>query len=178
MYLGDGDIYRHSGRAHVLRVTLDRRYPGIVSEVSSAIAEIRARRPWVGLDKHRNACRVISYWKHWLCWFPQHGPGRKHARPIALEPWQRVIVRGAPGAFLRGLIQSDGWRGVNRVRVKGRDYAYPRYQFSNRSDDIRGLFTNACDELGVAWRPWGPFNISIARRDSVALLDSFVGPKR
>ena len=37
-----------------------------------------------------------------------------------------------------GLIHSDGWaRGVNKVHVKGRDYEYPRYQFSNRSDDIR-----------------------------------------
>jgi hypothetical protein len=38
------------------------------------------------------------------------------------------------GQFLRGLFHSDGWRGLNRVHVKGRDYSYPRYQFSNRSD--------------------------------------------
>jgi hypothetical protein len=24
--------------------------------------------------------------------FPQHGPGRKHERPIVLEPWQLEIV--------------------------------------------------------------------------------------
>ena len=31
-------------------------------------------------------------WQHWPCLFPQHGPGRKHERPIVLEHWQRVIV--------------------------------------------------------------------------------------
>ena len=65
----------------------------------------------------------------------------------------------------------------NRVTVKGRDYAYPRYQFSNRSDDIRALFTYACDLVGIEWRPWGRWHISVARSASVARLDEFVGPK-
>ena len=83
----------------------------------------------------------------------------------------------APKAFLCGLIHTDGWRGLNRVHVKGHDYAYPRYQFSSRSDDIRKLFTDTCDKLGVEWRRWTRYHISVARRDSVALLDSFIGPK-
>jgi hypothetical protein len=120
---------------------------------------------------------ITSYWKAWPCLFPQHGPGKKHQRPIVLEPWQRDLVEHDPRGFIRGLIHTDGWRGVNKVRVKGKDYAYPRYQFSNRSDDIRRLFTDACDLLGVAWRPWGRWHISVARRDSVALLDEFVGLK-
>jgi hypothetical protein len=115
--------------------------------------------------------------KQWICLLPQHGPGRKHHRKIELLEWQRRIVDAAPGAFLRGLIHSDGWRGVNRVRVKGRDYAYPRYQFSNRSDDIRSLFCYACDLLCVEWRQWTRFHISVAKKESVAILDTFVGPK-
>lgn len=114
----------------------------------------------------------------WLCLFPQHGRGRKHERRIVLDPWQREIVRACAGSFARGLIHSDGWRGLNRVRVNGKDYAYQRYQFSNRSDDIRKLFTDACDVLGVDWRPWGRFHISVAKRASVARLDEHVGPKR
>jgi hypothetical protein len=94
-----------------------------------------------------------------------------------LATWQVELVEAAPGQFLRGLIHSDGWRGVNRVHAKGRDYSYLRYQFSNRSDDIRTLFTYACELVGVAWRPWGKFHISVARRDAVELLDRFVGPK-
>ena len=88
-----------------------------------------------------------------------------------------LIVAQHPGPLLRGLIHSDGWRGVNRVHVKGRWYEYPRYQFSNRSDDIRRIFTDACDMIGVEWRPWGPYHVSVARRESVDRLDEFVGPK-
>jgi hypothetical protein len=61
--------------------------------------------------------------------------------------------------------------------VKGKDYEYPRYQFSNRSRDIKKLFTDVCDQLGIEWRPWGKHHISVARRESVALMDEFIGPK-
>jgi hypothetical protein len=74
--------------------------------------------------------------------FPQHGPGRKHHRRIELADWQQKIVDAAPQEFLRGLIHTDGWRGINRVYVKGKHHEYPRYRFSNRSDDIRKLFTD------------------------------------
>lgn len=122
---------------------------------------------------------VYATWFHWPCLFPQHGPGRKHERPIVLEPWQAAIALDRyPGRFLRGLIHSDGWRGTNRVRgANGRPYAYPRYQFSNASSDIRALFCAACDRLGVSWRQMNRMNISVARRDSVALLNEHVGPK-
>jgi hypothetical protein len=108
----------------------------------------------------------------------QHGPGKKQNRTIALSLWQVRIVEADPGRFVRGLIHSDGWRGLNRVRVKGRLYAYPRYQFSSRSNDIRQLFIYGCELLGVAWRLWGRYHVSVARRESVELLDRFVGPKR
>ena len=55
---------------------------------------------------------------------------------------------------------------------------YPRHHFSNVSADIRGIFGRACDQLGIEWRPNNPSNLSVARRESVALLDEFVGPKR
>src|SRR5437763_16277590 len=70
----------------------------------------------------------------------------QHNRPIVLERWQRELVERDPRGLIRGLIQTDGWRGLN----KGRDYAYPRYHFSSRSADIRRLFTDACDLLQVA----------------------------
>ena len=53
-----------------------------------------------------------------------------------------------------------------------------RYEFKNRSDDIRRIFCEACDALGVEWRVMKPDTISVARRESVAKLDAFVGPKR
>jgi hypothetical protein len=121
--------------------------------------------------------------KTWRELFPQHGPGRKHKRPIVLVPWQREIVERHPWPFLRGLIHSDGCRTLNRFKTRlpsGRiaEYAYPRYFFSNLSADIRRLFCETCDRLGLRWTQSNPRNISIAHRASVALLDENVGPKR
>jgi hypothetical protein len=177
IYLGDGHICHQQGRCYSLRVAMDSAYPGIIAEVSEAIAQIRGRARWVGRDRRKNLVRICSYWRQWPCRFPQHGPGRKHSRRIGLERWQQALVDRAPGQFLRGLIHSDGWRGINQVNVKGRNYGYGRYQFSNRSEDIKRLFTDTCDALGIAWRPWGKHHISIARRDAVARLDEFVGLK-
>jgi hypothetical protein len=113
--------------------------------------------------------------------FPQHGAGRKHERRIELAPWQQEIVGSHPGEFARGLFHSDGWRGVNRVRraLHGEDRwdEYPRYLFVNKSGDIHRLCGEALDRLGVAWRFSKPTTISVARRDAVARLDEFVGPK-
>jgi hypothetical protein len=176
-YLGDGTVCR-VGSSLCLRIASDAQYVGIIGECCDAITAIRGRRPNVRYHSDTRFATIASYWKAWPCLLPQHGPGRKHLRTIALAEWQVRIVEAEPGPFLRGLIHSDGWRGLNKVHVKGRDYEYPRYQFSNRSDDIRQLFTYACDHLGIAWRPWGRYHISVARRDAVALLDEFVGPKR
>jgi len=48
----------------------------------------------------------------------------------------------------------------------------------NRSDDIRALFCEYCDRVGVEWRRMTQWDISVARRDSVALMDRYIGPKR
>ena len=56
-------------------------------------------------------------------------------------------------------------------------YEYPRYLFVNRSADIHRLCGEALDRLGVAWRFSKPTTISVARREAVARLDEFVGPK-
>jgi hypothetical protein len=175
-YLGDGCI-SPNGTSYTLRISSDARYAGFIAECCRATERISGRPPKVRFDSTKRLANIFSYWRSWPCLIPQHGRGRKHARPIALASWQVDIVEAHPGCFLRGLIHSDGWRGLNRVTVKGRAYAYPRYQFSNRSDDIRTLFTYACELVGVEWRPWGRWHISVARRDSVARLDQFVGPK-
>ena len=124
---------------------------------------------------------VKSYSKHWPCLFPQHGPGMKHTRKIELAEWQQVIVDRYPGDFVRGLFHSDGYRGMNRVRRVLGDgdhwYEYPRYLFVNVSQDILGLCGQALDQLGVEWRFSKPTTISVAKKEAVALLDAFVGPK-
>jgi hypothetical protein len=117
--------------------------------------------------------------------FPQHGPGKKHERIIALAPWQQAIVDAHPWDFIRGLVHSDGCRLMNwTTRVVGGErkrYEYPRYFFTNVSDDLRRLYTDTLDKLGVQWtqctRNGNAFNISVARKASVALMDTHVGPK-
>ncbi len=133
-------------------------------------------------SKRSAACTYVkSVSKHWPCLFPQHGPGRKHERVIELEPWQEETVARYAGDFARGLFHSDGYRGINRVRRPLKDgdrwYGYPRYLFVNSSADIHRLCGEALDRLGVAWRFSKPTTISVARRDAVARLDQFVGPK-
>lgn len=57
----------------------------------------------------------------------------------------------------------------------GREYL--RYMFSNESMDIRNIFKAACSQLDIPWRQSRHNTISIARREGIEILDSFVGPK-
>jgi hypothetical protein len=182
-WLGDGDA-KWTERTVQLCITLDAVYPAVVEECASAM-RITAGRDHVSVRRHpRDRCVIVGcYWRDWADLIPQLGPGRKHERPIVLAPWQREIVDLHPRPFLRGLIMSDGCRCMNRFKTKlpsGRiaAYAYPRYFFSNLSADIRGLFCEYCDRLGIRWTQSNHRNISVSHRHSVALLDSFVGPKR
>jgi hypothetical protein len=178
LYLGDGWITRHPRGVYCLHVGLDRRYPGIIRSCAHAMGRVLpSSRVAVRQKERAQLDEVSSYSRQWPCLFPQHGPGRKHLRPIVLKGWQREITREFPDQLLRGLIHSDGCRCINRIRHPKRTYAYPRYLFSNRSADIHQIFCEHCDLLGIAWRQDGPYNISVARRASVALLDEFVGPK-
>jgi len=56
-------------------------------------------------------------------------------------------------------------------------YHYPRWQFSNRSEDVLGLCAWALDLVDVPWRRSGRWTISVSRRAAVASLDALIGPK-
>jgi hypothetical protein len=122
---------------------------------------------------HGGTMTVVSlYSTHLRCLFPQHGAGKKHERPIVLESWQRLLLEREPWPFLRGCIRSDGCVFVNRTGK----YAYLSYDFKNRSADILGLFTDACDLAGVEYRRYSE-HVRIYRRASVALMEAQVGIK-
>jgi len=184
LYLGDGCISPHPRSGFYLRIACADAWPGLIDLCSEAIRKVR---PGIGVHiLQRQGCvAVTSYSPHWPRLFPQHGPGKKHERPIVLEPWQREIVDAHPWEFIRGLIHSDGCRLINwttrLVAGKRKRYEYPRYFFTNVSADIRQLFTDTLDKLGVEWtlctRNGNPYNISVAKKASVALLDVHVGPK-
>lgn len=184
LYLGDGCISAHPRSGYYLRIACADAWPGLIEQCREAISRVR---PGVGVyvQPKQGCVAVTSYSPHWPQLFPQHGPGKKHERLIVLEPWQRAVVEAHPWEFVRGLIHSDGCRITNwTTRVVGGErkrYEYPRYFFTNKSDDIRRLYTDALDRLGVEWthctRGGAPFNISVAKKASVALMDRHVGPK-
>ncbi|HSD22788.1 MAG TPA: hypothetical protein VLB79_00525 [Solirubrobacterales bacterium] len=177
LYLGDGTISRARRGVFKLRVVLDAKYPRVIDECGAAMTAV-CPSSTVNRIERVGCIEVYSYSKIWPCLFPQHGPGMKHTRSIWLAGWQKAIADEAARGLLRGLIHSDGCRVTNRVTVNGKEYRYPRYFFCNHSADIREIFCRYCQTLGIEWRSDGWKNISIARRESVALLDRFVGPKR
>ncbi|GAB2640247.1 transcriptional regulator [Kribbella swartbergensis] len=180
LYLGDGCLSKHRRDVYALRIACDDRYPRLIDEAESAIAAVHMSRP-VYRVQAVGYTSVVAYWKHWPCLFPQHGPGRKHQRTIALVGWQREVVVEYPAQFLRGLFNSDGCRVMNWTTrtVDGRlkRYEYPRYLFSNQSADIMRLCQWALDLLDIPWRMPRPNALSVARRDAVARLDALIGPK-
>lgn len=183
VYLGDGHVtVRPAGRC-CLRPFLDRAYPRVIEEAWTATTLTSCGQSVQRYDSDRARMTTLQCgWKRWPEVLPQCGPGRKHERDIVLVDWQESIVSAHSAQFVRGLIHSDGCRSVNRFTTRlpsGRsaNYAYPRYFFSNLSGDIRGLFCEACDRLGVRWTQSNARNISVADRRSVALLDRVVGPK-
>lgn len=185
LYLGDGHISHYSEhRVPNLMITCTESWPGLMDACEAAMRAVFPENSTCRVRK-TGCSNVKVYSKHLHCLFPQHGPGKKHERRIVLEPWQQGIVDAHPWEFIRGLIHSDGCRITNwttrMVAGERKRYEYPRYFFSNVSTDIRRLYTDTLDKLGVAWtlctRNGDPFNISVARKASVALMDAHVGPK-
>lgn len=183
LYLGDGciSVAGHPAKGvWKLRIMCAGAWPGLVEECVRAMRAVRPGNK-VMMQRKQGCVEVLSCSWHWPCLFPQHGPGKKHTRQIELRSWQQCIVSEFPGDFARGLFHSDGCRGVNRVRRKlavgERTYEYSRYLFVNQSADILRLCGQTLDLLGVAWRFSKPNTISVARKEAVARLDEFVGPK-
>jgi hypothetical protein len=182
LYLGDGCISVAGDRAKgvwKLRIFCADAWPGLVEERAQAMRAIRPENK-VMMIQCQGCTEVLSCSRHWPCLFPQHGAGKKHLRKIELAEWQQVIVERYPGPFGRGLMHSDGYRGLNRIRhvleAGEHWYEYPRYLFTNESADILWICGQTLDRLGVEWRYSKPNTISVARRDAVAQLDEFVGP--
>ena len=178
-YLGDGCLSR-APRYWALRIACDATQVRIIDDVTRCVVRVRPGSRVFHL--RRPGCvMVTAHWKHWPCLFPQHGPGRKHERPIVLDDWQRAVVEQHPGPFLRGLFHSDGSRVRNwatrPVAGELKRYDYPRWQFVNVSGDIRELCCWALDLVDVPWRQSRWNCISVSRREAVARLDALVGPK-
>jgi hypothetical protein len=158
----------------MLRIYFDAAHPALANRCAQAMQAVNPFHPVRIRQRAKlNVLVVGAYGVCWLGLFPQHGPGRKHTRPIILVGWQRAIVTREPMSFLRGLVESDGCRYVRHV--DGRDYG--AYNFRNRSADILELFCWASDLLGLGYTRPDKYTISIARRANVVRLDQEFGPK-
>ena len=163
-----------------LRISCSWDYPDFLVEIADAMSIVcGGLRPTI-VDRGGCSDTAMS-WKHWPCVFPQHGPGRKHERPIVLEEWQRPSTRADHIEIVRGLIHSDGCRFINPVRRRLKNgikrYEYVRYVFTNASADIRAILCASLDSLDIEWAMMNDRNVSIARRESVAAMEAIVGPK-
>lgn len=174
MYLGDGYIAQHRRGVYRLRIVCDSRYRSIIQECSLAMEAVMPGQRAYVQQRPSRCVEVSMYSKHWPCFFPQHGPGRKHDRVIRLEAWQETFVSHEPESFVRGLIHSDGCR----VTANDRGLASVRYHFSNRSEDIKRLYCDSLDRLEIPWTRPSDRDIAVYRKAATARLDQFVGPKR
>lgn len=184
IYLGDGNISKVRD-VYRLRVSLDARYPNIISRCKEALETLlpdnKASLVEIYYKGRVSHIDVSMFYKRWIDLLPQHGAGKKHTRSIQLHDWQERIVAAYPLEFFRGLYHSDGSRINNRVNGK----VYPRYQFTNTSPDIVKLFCDTCDLLNLHWtektRPtsteFSAKDVYISRRKDVEYLDSVIGPK-
>jgi hypothetical protein len=165
LYLGDGHIAQLA-RTQKLRISLDAAHGQVVADTEALLRRCIPHNR-VGRVTACGGSNVLPhvYHGHLSCLFPQAGPGKKHERPVALEPWQDRIVEAAPWALLRGLIRSDGCIFVNRT---GR-YEYVSYDFANLSVDIPDLFVRTCERLGMRPRRYAR-HARLYRREDVARL--------
>lgn len=105
-----------------------------------------------------NCTDVYLYSEHWPCLFPQHGPGKKHHRPIRLKPWQEDLVNQATEEFIRGLIDSDGCRVVANDRGVPRRYRQGVSTTRRRRPALIVLvIVAACACLALGWWQWTRF---------------------
>lgn len=168
VYLGDGHISKQA-RTYRLRIFQDARYKNLIERYKLYLSKIFPKNK-VSISKwHVENCKVIMVHNNEIpLLFPQHGSGRKHSRDIFLEDWQKKIVSKYPNEFISGLIDSDGCRFV--VKKTG-DI---RYQFTNKSEDIKQIFKWACGLIGVECNlRKGYKNVTVQKQSSVKIMEGF-----
>jgi hypothetical protein len=108
VYLGDAWLTAFARGVYRLRIACANAYPGLIRQCEQAITQAL---PLEVNKIARIGCHeVYSFSKHWICRFPQHGPGPNHKRKIELTTWQQELIDRDPRHPLRGLLHSDGSR--------------------------------------------------------------------
>jgi hypothetical protein len=106
LYLGDGSLIRYP-RTYRLEINLDPQYPSLIEECARAMRTVHSNHR-ANLRRKGAEIAVNSYGVRWLRLLPQHGPGKKHTRPIILAPWQQALVERYKWEFFKGCLDSEG----------------------------------------------------------------------
>ena len=149
MYLGDGQS-PHRPWAGPMRCGLsDRRHRASSVHMPRSIHDVfcpdQGRK--CTIEATSRCSSVVTVLRSSTTAVPQHGPGRKASGTDRVGALAASIVHRHPRLH-PGCLDSDGCR--HRRLVNGRNY--PAYAFRNRSVDILGLFTAACDLAELRWR--------------------------
>ncbi|WP_349775381.1 hypothetical protein [Streptomyces vilmorinianum] len=108
LYLGDGHIISKP-KQHHLSIFCTASWPGLIDAAEEAMRRVMPM-PSVRRRFRPGCAEVKSFTEHWTCMFPQHGPGKKHEREIALEPWQQSGVDVTTGQAGDALAVLRWWR--------------------------------------------------------------------
>ena len=179
LYLGDGCISGHRKRG-VVAPDLSR--PAI------SWPDRRVRTRDVGSDAVTRECAAVDRMRRdrgFLETLDSPFPATRR-RPkmvasdrhgaLAAKIDRRLSGTADPRPDSLGRMSSDK-HGERHGACKQRRYSCPRYMFTNMSDSIRFLFVEACERLNVRWMQTNARTIAVSRRDDVARLDTFIGPK-
>ena len=181
LYLGDGHITGGRRGSYALSITCCDGWPGLIDAARSAMA---VPMPTSSVFRvQRAGCtkvKILSH-EHWPCLFPQHGPGRKHERRIELAPWQEQIIGSVSRPFCPGTVpfrRLPGDEPGRRPLAGGDRWSNTRGTSSptnqRTSSDYVGTLSISSGSAGECSRRNA---LSVARREAVARLDEFVGPK-
>jgi hypothetical protein len=91
----------------------------------------------------------------------------------AVMPRNRIGYVGY-GTWRELFTYSKSWPCLFPQHGPGRKH---EHSFANVSEDIKGIFCEACDLMGLHWTTSGAKTIYVSRKADVATLDRFVGPK-
>jgi hypothetical protein len=152
VYLCDGVISRFKTfRVPSMRLFNDSKYPKNTSEWAEKLKIIFPENSVNVHKRPRYNCNVVLlYSRKLLDLFPQYGNGRKHTRKLVFADWQKKIVQEFPEEFIRGCIQSDGC--IYNQKVNGK--VYPRYAFTNMSEDIIDMLLWSLSLVGIEKAKW------------------------
>ncbi len=158
MYLGDGCL-SPGARTCRLRISLDNKYPNIIDDARGLLRRCFPENSVDVVPFHDGACVNVSRLQQPSpCLFPQHAPGTKHQRRIALEEWQLALLDRRALA-LHPWLHSDGWM---RIRQPNRTVRVSELR-------VREHVSRHREPAGVrAQMRWGrvPIDFRIEARDT------------